>query len=130
KVRPMASESLAHSRLHAYDGKCDIYCILHRVKKGIVLHAKVPAIERDAPLHDDLIVPLFYAHRNAHTLSHATHLQIALYHIFHAIFGDSCRRKSDGRVLVNKQKILRTQVLITFSISRIEGGGLDDQTDV
>ena len=72
--------------------------------KGVVLHAKVPAIKRDVPLHDDLVLPLFYGHRNGHAFGHAAHLQIALYHIFHAISGDSRGRKSDRRVLLNKQK--------------------------
>ena len=83
--------------------------------------AKVSAIERDAPLHDDLVLPLFYSHRNSYAFGYTAHLQIALHHIFQAISGESRGRKSNRRVLVNKQKILRTQVLIALSVGGIEG---------
>src|SRR5215510_563440 len=85
----IGERGLACSRLHPYDSKCDIHCILHRVKKAIVLHAEVSAIERDIPLHDNLVLPLFYGHRNGHALGHAAHLQVALHRILQAISGNS-----------------------------------------
>ena len=116
----MGERGFACSRLHPHDGKCDIHCILHRVKKALYCTPKSLRLSGDAPLHDDLVLPLFYGHRNSYAFGYTAHLQIALHHILQAISGKSRGRKSNRRVLVNKQKILRTQVLIAFRVGGIE----------